>query len=202
MMEGPILINSVVEGPCDEAVARRLIRYVGADPGLTYGMRGKPHLLARIQGYNRAAYHQGFWFALVDLDAGCAKQKRSDWLPENGPRMCFLIAVHALESWLMADRESVAGFLSVPLSMVPMRPDELSDPKRTFVGLAARSRQRSVCDDMVPEPKSGRQTGRLYMSRICDFAEHHWRPETASESSESLRRCIAGLLSLVKHAQT
>lgn len=97
MMEGPILINSVVEGPCDEAVARRLIRYVGADPGLTYGMRGKPHLLARIQGYNRAAYHQGFWFALVDLDAGCAKQKRSDWLPENGPRMCFLIAVHALE---------------------------------------------------------------------------------------------------------
>ena len=50
-----LTILCAVEGIVDEAVARRLVREVGANPGAVYGKKGKAHLRGRLSGYNQAA---------------------------------------------------------------------------------------------------------------------------------------------------
>ena len=97
-------IGAAVEGAPDEAVA--LIDHSGGRIGKVYGKSGKPHLQKKIAGYNDAARY-GPWFVLVDLDndADCAPPLRDAWLP--APGLCFRIAVHEVEAWLMADPESL-----------------------------------------------------------------------------------------------
>ena len=73
------VISAAVEGYTDEAVVRRLIRHVGAEPGPVYRRKGKPDLRSRVEGYNRAA-RRAPWLILVDLDqdAPCAPPLRSE----------------------------------------------------------------------------------------------------------------------------
>src|SRR4029077_6778678 len=115
-----VFITSAVEGNVDEAVVRRLIEHVGATPGPVYGRNGKTHLRQRVSNYNHAA-RLSPWIILVDLDhdAECAPPLRSTWLPNPSPFMCFRVAVRQVESWLLADRERLARFLSVNTSRVP-----------------------------------------------------------------------------------
>jgi len=67
----PVVISAAVEGSVDEAVARRLVRHVGGQPGKVYGKGGKPSVLNNLEGYNNAGRHFP-WFVLVDLDRDCA----------------------------------------------------------------------------------------------------------------------------------
>ncbi len=194
-------IYAAVEGVTDEAVATRLIRYVGAEPGPVYGRNGKLQLRSRIAGYNNAAKHSA-WLVLVDLDRdeGCAPPLCRQWLPDPAPRLCFRVAVRAAEAWLMADTEGIAGFLGIARSRIPADPDSLADPKQVLVNLARASRRRAVREDMVPRDGSGRAVGPAYPSRLIEFASEIWEPEVASSRSDSLRRAIACLVNLVAHS--
>jgi hypothetical protein len=107
--------------------------------------------------------------------------------------MCFRVAVRAVEAWLLADRESLAGFLRVSPSRVPPDPESLDEPKQAMVNLARQSRSRAVQEDMVPRPGSGRSVGPAYASRLIEFAQSTWRPEIAATRSDSLRRCCERL---------
>jgi hypothetical protein len=112
--------------------------------------------------------------------------------------MCFRVAVRAVEAWLLADGEAIAGFLGVARTAIPSRsPDDLDDPKRMLVEIAKSSRRREIREDMVPRPASGRSVGPAYASRLIEFATSAWRPEVAAMCSESLRRAIASLERLV-----
>jgi hypothetical protein len=155
-----------------------------------YGKRGKPDLRQRVGAYNRDAVRSP-WIVLVDLDrdADCAPPLRALWLPRPAPMMCFRVAVRAMEAWLLADREQLARFLSVPAARVPLAPEAVPDPKRAVVDLAIHSRRRAIREDMVPRVGSGRPVGPAYASRLIEFVEDHWRPEIAAQSSDSLRRC-------------
>ena len=182
----------------DEAVVRRLIGHTGGDSGTVYGRRGKSYLQLRIDGFNRAARHSP-WIVLVDLDddADCAAALCADWLPDPAPHLCFRIAVREMETWLLADREAAARFLSVPGSRIPQDPETVANPKEFVVSLARRSRRRDIRVDMVPRPGSGRAVGPAYTSQLADFASTSWRPPVASERSDSLRpaiRCIRQLV--------
>ena len=97
-----MVISGAVEGTVDEAVVRRLILHIGAEPGAMYGKNGKPHLRKHLKGYNEAARHTP-WMVLVDLDhdADCAPPFRTEWLPSVAPYMCFRIAVREVEAWLL-----------------------------------------------------------------------------------------------------
>ena len=119
-------IGAAVEGAPDEAVA--LIDHSGGRIGKVYGKSGKPHLQKKIAGYNDAARY-GPWFVLVDLDndADCAPPLRDAWLP--APGLCFRIAVHEVEAWLMADPETLASYLDVPWNRITGDPESLDDPK-------------------------------------------------------------------------
>lgn len=190
----PVVISRAVEGSVDEAVVRRIIRHVGAQPGPVYGRNGKDHLLRRLRGYNEAARWTP-WVVLVDLnqDANCAPPFRAEWLPSPSPQMCFRVAVREIEAWLLADRERIARFLGVSVSRIPNNPETTNDPKSLMVSLAGHSRKREIREDMVPRPESGRKVGPAYASRLVEFVEDEkggWRPDVAASSSDSLRRCL------------
>lgn len=198
-MERLVSISAAVEGLVDESVARRLIVLAGGRPGPVYGKNGKSFLRQRILGYNNAARHFP-WLVLVDLDrdADCAPPVREEWLPDPAPNLCFRVAVREVESWLMADAETLAGFLSVARSRIPPNPENLGDPKVVMVNLARHSRRLPIRVDMVPRPGSGRVVGPAYVSRLVEYIQDRWRPEIAAKKSDSLRRAIECLRNLVK----
>lgn len=197
----PVIISAAVEGVTDEAVIRKLIVHVGAQPGAVYGKNGKPHLRDRIAGYNHAARHAP-WIVLVDLDreADCAPPLRNNWIPAPSPQLCFRVAVRAAEAWLLADAEALADFLGVARKKIPGDPESLAAPKETMVNLARASRRNAIRGDMVPRAGSGRAVGPAYASRLIEFASFNWKPDRAAHHSDSLRRAIACLQNLVRTA--
>ncbi len=196
-----VVVNAAVEDIVDEAVAVRLISHVGGKPGEVYGKQGKGYLQRTVKAYNQAANYAP-WLVLVDLDhdANCAPLLRRSWVPTPAPRLCFRVAVRAVESWLLADAEAMAGFLGVARSKIPPQPEALPDPKRTLVDLARASRRREIRLDMVPREGSGRSEGPAYTSRLIEYVGHHWRPEEAAKRAESLARTIRCLRRLMEQA--
>jgi hypothetical protein len=197
-MPPPVYISAAVEGLVDEAVIRKLIQYAGGVPGPVYGKNGKAGLHARVSGYNNAA-RRSAWIVLVDLDSDhdCAVPLRQEWIPLPAAGLCFRVAVHAVEAWLLADARSIAGFLGVARPKVPGQPEALPYPKQALVNLARGSRRRAIRDDMVPRDGSGRLEGPAYTSRLIEFIQTSWRPAIAAENAESLRRAMACLTRLI-----
>lgn len=197
-MTTAVIVTAAVEGLVDEAVAQRLIRYVGAEPGPVYGRSGKSHLRKQIPGYNNAA-RRAPWLVLVDLDhdEDCAPPLRADWIPDPAPRLCFRVAVRAVESWLIGDAVKLAEFLGVSRTKVPSDPDSIPDPKQALVNLARSSRRNWIRADMVPREGGGRSVGPAYTSRLIEFASDHWRPAQAAAASDSLRRAIVCIEKLI-----
>ena len=200
-MPEAVTIFGAVEGLIDEAVLRRLILWTGAKAGTVHGKHGKPFLRKQMPAYNLAA-HRFPWFVLVDLDSeiDCAPTLVNLWLPDPAPHMCLRVVVHEIEAWLLADRERLAQFLQVRISLIPRDPESLADPKHALVEIARHSRKKEIRADMVPRPKSYRDVGPAFNSRMIQFVSDErrgWRPDVAAQSSESLRRCMLHLERLV-----
>jgi hypothetical protein len=187
-------VSVAVEGPLDEAVIKRLTDFTKIEIGTVYGREGKNALHSKINGYNHAANFSP-WIVLVDLnhEQDCAPSLLTSWLPKPASNMFLRVAVKKLESWLLADRSSMATFLGVSKALVPQFPDLEDDSKLTLVNLARRSRFSSIRRDLVPTQGSGRQVGAAYTSRMTDFVSIIWNPEHAAQFSPSLARCITAL---------
>ncbi len=193
-------IYGAVEGATDRSVLERLITHIGAQSGTIYVKNGKQNLVPQVKGYNYAA-RQTHFVVLIDLDhdALCAGEYIQSLLPEPAKYMCCRIIVRAVEAWLLADRERVAEYFSVPLTRIPLNPETLERPKRAFVDVAHHSRQGAIREDMVPREGSGIEVGPAYSSRLIEFVrdeKNGWRPEVASESARSLQKCLARLQQL------
>jgi len=196
-MPKAVTITGAVEGLIDEAVLRRLIVWTGAKPGPIHGRHGKAFLRKQMDAYNRAA-RSAPWLVLVDLDhdADCPPPVVREWLPEPAPHMGFRIVVREIEAWLLADRERLARYLSVRAAVIPRHPETISNPKRALVEIARKSRRKVIRADMVPRPRSYREVGPAYNSRMIQFVSdkrNGWRPDVAAYSSESLMRCLRQL---------
>jgi len=186
-------VNVLIEGRSDESVAKQLLQHMGLEVGTVYGSKGKAHLLDRLPNYNRAAQFAP-WFSIIDLDREpCAARAITLWLPQPAKGMRFRIAVRAIEAWLMADRERMAAFLAVSPSQLPSYPELEANPKDTLISVARHSRSSNIREDIVPRQGSGAKVGPLYVARLNEFTEKHWRPETAAQFSDSLQRCIRAL---------
>lgn len=198
---GEVVISGAVEGLLDEAVLIRLIADSGGKPGPVYGKRGKNHLQKHLRAYNQAAKFSA-WLVLIDLDhdADCAPPFREDCLPDSARGMIFRIAVRAVETWLLADRERLAKFMNISPARIPIDPESVDDPKRTMVEMARYSRRSRIREDMVPRPGSGCSVGPAYASTLIEYVndnQHGWRPGIAGKSSDSLSRCIIRLREFV-----
>ena len=194
------VVTAAVEGDLDEALLRRILDHVGMSVRAVYGRKGKRFLLESINGYNNAARYAP-WIVLVDLDrdCDCAPPCAQKWLATPSARMCFRVAVRAVEAWLLADRERLAQLLGVSVARLPTNPDCLDDPKRELINLARRSRRHAVRDELVPRQGSGRSVGPLYTTRMIEFLQDEttgWRLDQALRVSESLERCVLRLRNL------
>jgi hypothetical protein len=196
------VVTGAVEGDLDEALLRRILDYVGISLRVVYGRKGKRFLLQSINGYNNAARLTP-WVVLVDLDrdCDCAPPCAQRWLARPSARMCFRVAVRAIEAWLLADRERFAQLLGVSVAKLPKNPDCLDDPKRELINPARQSRRRAVRDDLIPRQGSGRSVGPLYTTRMIEFIQDEtagWRLDQALPVSESLERCVIRLRNLAE----
>jgi len=201
MSADDIVISAAVEGDIDQAVVQRLIQQAGAVSGPVYGKNGKQTLRKNIKGYNNAANYSP-WIVLADLnhEADCAPTLRQQWLNNPSQFLCFRVAVREIESWLLADRENLSKFLRLSERRIPDNPEAVENPKEVMVHLARKSRLRAIREDMVPRPGSGRLIGPAYSSRLIEFVtgqRDSWRPEIASQASDSLNRCLICLRRII-----
>lgn len=191
-----IPINVAVEDPLSEAVLKRLLQHVGRgyELGAVYGRSGNGYLRTRMSGWNHAARRCPF-LLLTDLDnADCAPGLVNLWLPApKHPNLLFRVAVREVESWLLADRENFAAFLSCSADRIPHNPDSLPDPKKALIALARRSRSREIRSRLVPRSGSTAIQGPDYNACLGEFVARGWDADVAGLRSESLARTLARL---------
>ncbi len=189
-----IPLNLVVEDRLSEAVARKIILQTGRPFSIGnrfIGRQGYGYIKSRIRGFNEAARHTPF-FVLTDLDSGaCAPLLINEWLgrPING-NLILRVAVHEVESWILAHREGLADFFGIRSNSIPINVDKLPRPKEALIDLARQSNRKNVRVDIVPPDGSSRVQGPDYNGRLAHFVEDHWDPTVAMRNSESLYRAI------------
>jgi hypothetical protein len=197
----PVEINYWAEGPTDQAIARRLIRFAGGQPGADFSrrrgkVRGKDYLDGRIAAFNSGARNAP-WLVLRDSDGACARDLIDRLLPKPARLMRFRIVVPSVEAWLMADAAGFSDYFRVPQKRVPGNPEALPDAKARLLHLARSSGSRVVRKGLLPHPKSGRREGPEYSTHLIEYIDSAWRPANARQNAPSLDRALRRLAELV-----
>ena len=158
---------------------------------------GNGKMKRRINAYNNASQF-GHYFIITDLDNyQCASFLIKDWLQDQrSGKLLFRVAVHEVESWLLADRENFAAFFSISQNLVPLKPDNETDPKRIVISLAKRSRKREIREAVVPIDEYA-SIGPGYNIQFQNFIQNSWDIESARKNSPSLDRAIKSLERIV-----
>lgn len=184
----------MVEGQLEEAVTPKLLAAAGIAVPPISNKHGGARFWADAPRINRTARSLPV-FGLVDLEqAECAGALIGRHLGGKPvPGFTLRIAVRMVESWLMADAESMATALGVNRRQIPARPDLLQDPKRELTNLARRSRRIEVRSALVPSERSGARVGPGYLKFMRDYVQIQWRPVVAAERSPSLERALRRL---------
>ena len=192
-----------VEDRLSDAVATKILEKFGVEIVKRIGYQGKSYLERKTPELNRAA--NGITvFMLTDLDSprDCPPRLIRSWVKGIlNPGFCFRVAVMEIESWIMADRQAVAEFLSIPLNRIPRNTDEIDSPKEFLVSLARRSRKKAIREALVPGPGANFSVGIEYNTLLSEFIREHWDLERAAAVSPSLKRTL-NRLSESKHVNT
>lgn len=194
-----LIVDTLVEGLLDEAVARRIIEHCGHKPGNGYGKNGVDYLRLKAPGFNvRAAYGNTILVLVdfMDTKLGCPPAVPVAWLPARSEQMLLRVVVPEIESWLLADSDGMAAFLGVSPALIPTLPETLTNPKQTLVNLARRSRRRSVKAAMVPAEGVSAVVGSEYVAALQEFVGDSWDVEQSQMNALSLRRTVMRLCML------
>ena len=194
-------ITLVVEDDLSEVVAKRLIgEYLSMAEIYEVFVAGGS-IKKYIPGLNQRARFLGPVLALADLDrplscpAVLVQELTSELLKD--PNLLIRIAVLEIESWILADREAIAGWLGVATNVVSRNPESLDDPKRTLVQIAGRSRNRRLREAIAPIRVLGtNRTGPNYNETLARFVTQNWKPEAARRNAPSLDRAIVRIAEL------
>jgi hypothetical protein len=188
-----IPVNIAVEDDLSEVVLRKLLfsSEQTYTIGTCYCQGGYGYLKRLVGGINRAVKGTPF-IVLTDLDkANCPLALIEEWV--HGVRnknLILRVAVREVESWLLADRYSIAKYLGLNMSLIPLNPENLEDPKATLISLAKKSHYNQIRKDIVPQNGSTSKQGRNYNGRLSQFVKAVWSPNDASKSSNSLKKMI------------
>ena len=197
-----MLITLAAEDNLSVAVARRLVGEYAPAAEIKDVFVAGGSVKRLIPGLNERARYIGPVLVLADLDKplSCAPalvRELSEGLTVS-PGMMIRIAVIEIESWIMADREGFAKWLSIPVSVVSRDPESLDDPKRALVNIARRSRKRGLREAIAPARVIGTHwTGRDYSDTLGEFVAHLWDPDVARRYSGSLERAVFRVAGLV-----
>jgi hypothetical protein len=192
----PIHVLIAIEDDLSDATLRKLLDQCGRQYHVvqSLGKRGKDYLRSKLSELNKSASGMPI-IVLADLDDDvCAPYLRSDWLaaPYHS-NLILRVAVREVEAWILAHREAISTFLGVPQELVPDDTERVTRPKEFIIGLASRSRNRSLREDMLPKPGSTAKQGPGYNRRMIEFVEQLWNPERAKMRNDSLLRAAQRL---------
>jgi len=192
-MRERIPINLAVEDTLSGAILRRILIATGRpfEVGTCYQRHGFGYLKRTIIWLNSAARGTPF-VVLTDLDTGtCVSDLITDWLriPRH-PNLIFRVAVREVEAWVLADRRGFAEFAGVREKVVPRDPEAVANPKQRLIAIVARSRYRSLRQDIVPRQGNTAQQGPNYNAPLIKFVQDRWDPLAAQRHCDSLRRAI------------
>jgi nucleotidyltransferase/DNA polymerase involved in DNA repair len=179
------------EDALSEAVGERLITEAGNALYVTLRLRrgGKGYLRSKLRNFCEVARHSPL-LLLTDLDsARCLPALIEDWSRNNivPDSFMFRVAVPQIESWLLADGESIANLLKVSVQRLPQDRDLLPDAKKFLLQLA-KAAPRKIREELVAEQNVTAGQGLGYNKLLCDLVRSHWEPNRASSQSDSLRR--------------
>lgn len=188
---------AAVEDLLSERVLRRIVATVRPDLTIWQVLRrnGSGYLRSRARDFNRTA-HSVPVFMLADQDRVevCPAELIESWLGvPAAPNLLFRVAVMEIESWVMADRGALAGFLSVRKESIPENPDAVLKPKELIVSLAKKSKRHDIRDDLVPSRGSTAAVGPAYNARLGEFVDTDWDPTRAADASPSLMKAVVRL---------
>ena len=197
-----IYFTSVYEDEPTHQVMLRLYDYFHGCFGelKTIPCNGKGKIKRQLKAYYNAAQYSHY-FIITDLDISynCAPSLIRDWLPKHSARnFLFRIAVHEIESWLLADRENFASFFFVNKALVPLYPDNETDPKQTIINIAKKSRKRAIREDIIPIDQYAK-TGPGYNIQLQNYIQHTWNINSARRNSQSLNKAIKSLEKIASH---
>lgn len=192
-------LNSVilaVEDALSNAVSTKILKHFGIEivQRIPNTYQGNSYLQRRAHELNRSAAGPPYIFMFTDLDSpqNCPPQLIQSWIRAPLNSGFFLrVVVMEVESWIMADRNAVAEFLSIPVHRIPSNTDNIDNPKEFLVSLARRSNRQRLQDQLVPAPRATTaKVGPQYNSRFSEFVQTHWDLERAAVASPSLKRTL------------
>ena len=194
-------ITLAVEDILSRAVGRRLAKEYLPLANIYEEFVAGGSIASRIPGLNQRAFHVGPVVAFADLDRplSCPAALVSQYSGglTISPRMLIRVAVLEIESWILADRAGISGWLGIPANTVSRNPESLSDPKRSLVQLANRSSNRLLKEAIAPRNAQGtNRTGPGYNETMGEFVTQYWKPEAARLNAPSLDRAITRIAEL------
>ena len=192
-----------VEDEPSQAILTKIIDYVNSQspnrfvlqtgfPIITHGFGNLQKITQRFLSAAKKGGIRSIF--LTDLDQKHSVQQiANEWfniaclalLPD---KLIFRIAVHEIESWIIADINGIANFLNVSPANFVTSPDDLDDPKQ-FLFNVIRSKCRSAkFKEMLPQ--KGQAVGIDYNPQIVSFIKEKWDIQTAMANSPSLKRAV------------
>ena len=185
-------VEILVEGYTDELFVRKCFELLQIPLGTVYGKRGSTYIVEKASGFAiRGNYSPILILAdLMDMPAPCAPAARQLLAADLPEHALLRFAVPEIESWLIASRSELAGFLGISEGLIPEIPDGVEDPKRTLVNLARRSPRRKIRDMFVPRGGSTAVVGAGYVDGFAQFLSLHWQLESAKNASPSFSRFV------------
>ncbi len=192
-------ISVLVEGNLDDTVARNIIESEGGKVGNIYGRNGVGYINKKIEGFNGLAQGTPILTLvdIMDVNLDCPAEIVKKWLPHRHEQMLLRFVVREIESWILADRNSISRFLGVRMPLVPHHPENLEDPKATLVELARNSGKEGLKSAIVPSLETMNDEGPAYTSRMQRFVRSQWSPTDAMENAPSLHRCIRAVRNIL-----
>lgn len=184
-------IHLATEDELSESIGERLVSELGTGFQVDLRLRrgGYGYLRSRIPNFCEMAKRNAI-LLITDLDTGnCARSLVDEWLchRRKPELLLFRVAVHEIESWLLADHAAMKRLLGKGATKLPARPDELNDPKQVLLRCASRA-PREVRKDLLADKNAFASQGLGYNRRLCALVREDWNPVEAALRSDSLRR--------------
>lgn len=193
-------VNIATEDELSEAVALNIVTACAGENavGLLLRRNGNGYLRARLPSFRQMAQREPV-FLLTDLDdTRCAPVLLKEWVGQKPlpPNLLLRIAVHEVESWILADRAGISDFLGISVNLIPQNSEIIPDPKNFLLKIAKRAK-REVRSELIIAKGALASQGLGYNRTLINFVRDHWSLRKASEGSDSLRRAIERLNQMV-----
>ncbi len=197
-----IQVYIATEDVPSEQVAQKLIEAANMQVAYRFRSNGRTYLEKNFGKYINLAKREAV-LLIADFDRStpktpCPSRLIEEWLggKEKPVKLLARVAVHEIESWLLADEEAFRRFLGGSVR-IPANCDEIDDPK-LFILNAARKKKRLGREGFFRIDPGGLRPGVEYNAMLSEWIASEWSPERASKKSPSLKRAIERLDDLKK----